>query len=209
MIHAKRKRRLQMAAHVRDFYSDVDQHLATAPGREQVQCRKGCSACCSMMIVITLPEAYALVTRYPRVVERAVPALEADLAEVMRIAEELKLPGKGQAFMLEEDARGELCSRWWQLQRPCPFLAPDSTCSVYEARPLPCRTYHVRTDPSLCAQVPAARVEIMTLHRNDEEQLMRAFRGLQMAAGIPNPFTCSALSEMVLHARKQLRQLRE
>lgn len=42
--------------------------------------------------------------------------------------------------------------------KPCPFLA-DVRCSVYEARPLVCRTYHsLRTSAALCSMdIPAAQ----------------------------------------------------
>lgn len=32
----------------------------------------------------------------------------------------------------------------------CPFLAPWGACSIYEARPLICRLYHVAGDPENC-----------------------------------------------------------
>lgn len=35
---------------------------------------------------------------------------------------------------------------------PCPFLNSQSACSIYDYRPLLCRTYHVLSDPALCYQ---------------------------------------------------------
>ncbi len=34
---------------------------------------------------------------------------------------------------------------------PCPLLAADGTCSVYQYRPFNCRTFHALDDPKLCA----------------------------------------------------------
>ena len=38
---------------------------------------------------------------------------------------------------------------------PCPFLKNNGECSIYLYRPLFCRTYHVMTEPALCAKVDA------------------------------------------------------
>ncbi|CAH0300412.1 hypothetical protein SRABI13_04367 [Erwinia aphidicola] len=37
-------------------------------------------------------------------------------------------------------------------ESPCPFLSEKGTCTIYNFRPLLCRTYHVLSDPALCAQ---------------------------------------------------------
>jgi hypothetical protein len=39
----------------------------------------------------------------------------------------------------------------------CPFLSKEGTCSIYEYRPLFCRTYHSLSEPRLCG-VPGADV---------------------------------------------------
>ncbi|TAK99234.1 MAG: YkgJ family cysteine cluster protein [Aquabacterium sp.] len=41
---------------------------------------------------------------------------------------------------------------------PCPLLAPDGRCSVYEARPFICRVFAAFDDPALCAQTDAQHV---------------------------------------------------
>lgn len=35
----------------------------------------------------------------------------------------------------------------------CPFLSEKGTCSIYNYRPLLCRTYHVLSDPELCKDI--------------------------------------------------------
>lgn len=37
----------------------------------------------------------------------------------------------------------------------CPFLSEKGTCTIYNYRPLLCRTYHVLSDPALCADPDA------------------------------------------------------
>lgn len=37
----------------------------------------------------------------------------------------------------------------------CPFLSEKGTCSIYNYRPLLCRTYHVLSDPALCNDLDA------------------------------------------------------
>lgn len=34
---------------------------------------------------------------------------------------------------------------------PCPFLASDGACSIYDYRPFNCRTFHTLDDPQYCA----------------------------------------------------------
>ena len=46
---------------------------------------------------------------------------------------------------------------------PCPFLSTNGTCSIYQQRPLFCRTYHSLSDPKLCATPSAVIYQYGTL----------------------------------------------
>jgi Fe-S-cluster containining protein len=94
-----------------------------------VACKSGCSQCCHMNTVIYEHEAIRLAEVTGRKMVR-LPFRTLDVAH----AEGLKFNGK-----------------------PCPFLV-DSKCSVYEDRPLQCRTHHsLRDSADLCSMdIPEA-----------------------------------------------------
>lgn len=52
---------------------------------------------------------------------------------------------------------------------PCPLLASDGSCSVYEARPFICRVFAAFDDPALCAQTDAQHV----LYHSDANEVFR------------------------------------
>lgn len=102
-----------------------------------LQCRRGCTACCSQLFDITLLEA-AYISRHLR---RLTPEKQVELrrrAEAYRPQRRRLLAGRAR-------------ERWAQrvvgrlplegLRLPCPALDPNGTCSIYEARPLVCRQF--------------------------------------------------------------------
>lgn len=195
-----------MAAAVRSVYEAVDRGLQTAPEYETATCKKGCAACCRMLVVTTYPEAVALVSRFPKEVDRARPQLEADLAALTEVAINAAVP-MGVAHMLDRERHIAMADGWWALQRPCPFLSAENTCTVYEARPLACRNYLVQTEPEHCAEVPQTRVAIMQLTKEDTARALGMLADAQERAGVERDFVVGALSEMVLFARAQLRAM--
>ena len=99
-------------------------HIAHVP----IDCRAGCSFCCRAWVDASPPEVlFAVKSMTPEQRERAQGSVEG----VCRIT-------TGVAF---ED-RGN------KVNPPCPLLE-SSLCSVYEARPITCRTT-VSTDVTLC-----------------------------------------------------------
>lgn len=89
-------------------------------------CARGCASCCRFPVGVTLPEAKALASTL-RTAANA-PAL---LARV------------------RDEARATAPLRWLDLAgRTCPLLL-DGACSVYSARPVPCRALGSR-DAEAC-----------------------------------------------------------
>lgn len=123
---------IEFARNVRRFQN----HPAPAGGTG-LQCRRGCTACCSQLFDITLLEA-AYLSRHVRGLP---PEKQAELQRRARAY-------RPQRQKLLQDRGGE---RWAQqiegrlplegLRLPCPALDPDGACSVYEARPLVCRKF--------------------------------------------------------------------
>jgi hypothetical protein len=84
----------------------------------EIQCRDGCSFCCHQNVDVTIPEAILVTLRLANDHD---PRRDA----VLEAAELFK--------DLDDDAR-------IATGRPCPLLV-DRRCSVYEARPLACRSF--------------------------------------------------------------------
>jgi len=94
----------------------------------KIQCRRGCSHCCSNPVEIWPQEAAALVAA------ASAAGIELDRAKLERQA----------AQSIES----------WPKQpaadRACVFLGADGACRVYAARPVACRKLLVTSDPALC-----------------------------------------------------------
>jgi len=84
----------------------------SAPPTEGMACARGCAFCCVQTVVVTPAEAFAVAAQLR---EQTAPALRD--YPVRRL--------------------GEPRSDW----RPCPFLAADKACAVYDSRPLACHGF--------------------------------------------------------------------
>lgn len=102
--------------------------LATSTHGPDVQCRKGCAACCHLNVDIFTSEAELL---WMVAKEDGIRVDEA------RLARQAAKNADTWRELPPEDQR-------------CVFLADDDTCKVYEHRPGACRKYMVKNDPDLC-----------------------------------------------------------
>ncbi len=96
-----------------------------------VACGKGCSFCCRVWIDATPPEVLYTVKRMPPE-QRLLAAAAVDEACSQTI---------GASFL-------ERCGK---VNPPCPLLGDDGACTVYDSRPLNCRTL-VSTDVGQCRE---------------------------------------------------------
>jgi Fe-S-cluster containining protein len=115
--------------------------LATSEHAPDVQCRKGCAACCHVHV-----DAFRHEVALLRLVAKA-EGIKIDYARLERQATK------------NADTWRELAPE----DQRCVFLADDRTCRVYEHRPGNCRKYLVVTDPDLCDMVkhPGGKVGII------------------------------------------------
>lgn len=102
---------------------------------DRIQCRSGCSACCSQLFQITEPEA--------AVISQGVQTLDANTAEALK-EKALRYLG-ARAELL---ARGVGDEAWGSLPPPgsrlaCPALSEAGECKIYPYRPLICRRFGV------------------------------------------------------------------
>jgi len=109
-------------------------------------CRKGCSACCSYLVALSLPEVDYLRDVFASMSPayyRSVLALCLEPAKKILNT----FPKNANA---DQPADLELLSRWYAgLNQPCPFLA-EGACTIYPHRPLACREYLVINNSAAC-----------------------------------------------------------
>jgi hypothetical protein len=109
-------------------YEEVQRSVA---GSQPVACRAGCSYCCHMRVVATVPEVIVL---YNYIVSNFA---------------DNEIDGLRQRVIaLDTKTRGLSDEQWGVGRFPCVMLA-DGMCSAYTARPLDCRGYN-STSISAC-----------------------------------------------------------
>ena len=106
-------------------------------GGTGLQCRRGCTACCSQLFDITLLEA-AYISRHLRTLPLEKQAELRRRAEAYRPQRQKLLAGRARERWAQQ-VEGRLPLEGLRL--PCPALDPDGACSIYEARPLVCRKF--------------------------------------------------------------------
>jgi len=128
-----------------------------------LSCRKGCAACCRMMVPLSPPEAFALrdyvrtlpVERRQRIAERLAGTKSALLAHGLW----RRLLEMGDTKQPPDDAALEPINReYYALRVACPFLE-DEVCSIYEERPAACRELLVTSPAEWCQDLVKNPVE--------------------------------------------------
>lgn len=148
-----------------------------------VPCRKGCSACCSYLIPLSVPEAFRL--------RQELSAMPADsrkhfLQPCLDAAEKI-LNSQPQTLCTNTSSQSSQdqmnnVSQWYsKLNMKCPFLS-DNLCSRYEQRPLACREHIVIGSAIACginqmadqpevAQMPVSILESLGTLTAELEQM--------------------------------------
>ena len=102
-------------------------------GQPRFACSRGCTPCCHLFVAIP-----------PGIAEAISQHVDAAFTPAMRSA----LVGRLQADALEAAASGDPQA----LRTPCPMLDEAGGCSIYEVRPLSCRSFTSTSLPR-CKQV--------------------------------------------------------
>lgn len=150
-------------------YLRADLAMDAALSQTEHSCVKGCAHCCRMLILISAEEAIAIAATYPH-------KLRAKRKQLVAQIEKLK-PLFAHAFgenpLTELESTDDLndytkrndllCALWWEENEHCVFLRQDNTCSVYDVRPVACRTYFVKSDPALCGAPSGTQVDVLSL----------------------------------------------
>ena len=129
---------------------------------DRIQCRTGCSSCCSRMVHISVAEALIMHEhlvasgRWPEARKRAVA---------------------------QKDVVANPVS-WFKMNMKCPVLE-DGMCTAYEVRPTPCSTHFVESDPAQCDPWGTKGGQYAPIQMEDiHDEFMRALEGLVDGHGI-------------------------
>lgn len=135
----------------------------SAEAGKQLSCRKGCAACCRMLVPLSAPEAFSL-REYVRLLstERQ-QRISTRLAQTksLLLAHGLwhRLLEMGETTQPPDDEALEPINRdYYALRIPCPFLE-DEVCSIYEERPAACRELLVTSPAEWCQDMVKNPVE--------------------------------------------------
>ena len=130
-------------------------------GDLEIQCREGCSYCCHHYVSATVPELFV-------VARDGAARWGGDFIERVNVANEITLG-------LDSDARGVT-------KTACPLLA-DNRCSIYESRPLVCRSY-ASFDLAKCQEDFETEGGIDRVPMPMQLHVMRAAYGLALLAAL-------------------------
>jgi Fe-S-cluster containining protein len=118
-----------------------------------IPCCKGCCACCSSLIPLSVPEAFRLreeLLAMPNDVSNQIMRSCINTAE--KILDKAQRTAQMEGFSKNGKPRISQINKWYgELKLPCPFLS-ESLCTLYEQRPLACRE-HIVTGSSASCQI--------------------------------------------------------
>jgi Fe-S-cluster containining protein len=110
---------------VRTYYKSVDKRMEKAKSDYESPCTDGCDHCCYQLISSCIPEGLVALQGVWND-----PALREDFSSKLhRLTTEV-------GFLKNPNASNRL---WFDMHMPCVFLK-DHRCTIYEDRPLMCRT---------------------------------------------------------------------
>ncbi|HEX9024521.1 MAG TPA: YkgJ family cysteine cluster protein [Geobacteraceae bacterium] len=123
--------------------ASVDQWFAACAGHAgpQIACKTGCSECCRGLFDITLLDACYLKSGFDRLsTARKAPVLQKARQRLKGL--QTVWPDFDVPYILNYRPEEE-----WEIlmpdddETPCPLLADDGTCLVYDYRPMTCRLH--------------------------------------------------------------------
>lgn len=117
---------------------ETDKEISKRIEQYGSSCTPGCNSCCSLVIEITLAEAFTIADHVLSDI-----ALSSQLTRTLeRFYEQLGL--------LSKDGMSK--RNYFLRRKPCAFLNTESgRCSIYKVRPAGCRSYVVVSDPEKCS----------------------------------------------------------
>lgn len=182
IVPAARKLSSKIAIAVRERITENNQ---------SVPCQKGCSACCSSLIPLSVPEVFRLSEEFLAMPsERSNHLLRNCIATAEKILSKAKRTACMESFSKNAKTGTSQINKWYgDLKLACPFLC-ENLCVLYEERPLACREHIVTGSSDSCqngrkcrpnvAAMPVSVLEAMgqlasELEGTDVEAIMLPF----------------------------------
>ncbi len=134
---------------------------------ESVSCRKGCAACCRMLVPLSVPEAFVLEASIERLPEDQRLHRKARLQDAKDRLQKSGLLKQLQAVSESatpptDETFEPLNQAYYALRMPCPFLEEEQ-CGIYEDRPAACRELLVTSPAELCQDLTDPRIRPIPL----------------------------------------------
>lgn len=151
------------------------QKTVVANSGKTPSCRSGCAHCCFHWVEdVNSFEAEIIAdhirNKMPGMVQKVIDQCMTDEAELERLASIISSKNISEIDNGEIDETDLLLSVFYQMKYPCPFLNEDSSCGIYEIRPLTCRIYLSFSDISKCDPEYINENDIPTYLLNLEEE---------------------------------------
>jgi Fe-S-cluster containining protein len=119
------------------LYREMDPLAEKAAATMKTTCSKGCSHCCHLLTIVTLPEAVAIAERLLTDIQ-----WQAEYARLMKVLYE-------HANVLADPNLTRVS--YFDKRLPCVFLGVEGQCRIYDIRPTACRYHYVVSDPKRCS----------------------------------------------------------
>lgn len=116
-------------AYVLDMYRQAKPEIDRAAKRLNASCKKGCAHCCKIEVRCTDTEVEIIMDH----LEKTGDLFDED--EIGYLQKQSEIPDAEYVLSRERD---------------CVFLDDNNECSIYEVRPMACRTYLVASPPEDC-----------------------------------------------------------
>ena len=118
---------------------------------KSVPCCKGCSACCSYLIPLSVPEAFCMAEELSALPpEKGRVLLQSSLDTAKTILEQMPEDFNTDESPADSGIRSSQLGAWYAgLKLHCPFLS-DNLCVMYDQRPIACREHVVTGSVASC-----------------------------------------------------------
>lgn len=155
----KIKRSLQIAGQqLLTDYQQLDEAIAQVLTTNPASCTPKCTACCKQLVQATPKEIAAIAIKYPEALKRAQPLFAKHARKLYEMMAHIFTTFQLDAHEYREKSE-QLADLWWTTQTDCAFLH-NNLCTVYEARPVACRAYYVRSPKEDCYNIEKTSVEV-------------------------------------------------
>lgn len=140
--------------------------------KKNISCLKGCKLCCNHWADDVYSFEAKIIARHlfennldTAPIIQSLKEDEALLAALKEAVDEKEVELAKENF----DPLDVLFAAFYHMNRPCEFLNEQSSCTIYDIRPMICRAFINIGDPAVCAEEETAREDATMVIKLDEE----------------------------------------